>query len=180
MEENIIDVAEDIDVQDDEIKADLESQLKAAKEQQKAKMEAAMEHTLAQCDAISAKYLTVNGFLQVFENAKNLDKDLTIASDVVKYSCCDVATMLSESAKKIKDLIERSDVDHYDDLLDNFIDPDFVKQGFSEINVWIVVEEALVCQLCQEVHNNLMDMVHFKESTDAAIAKLEEQLAELG
>lgn len=177
---NIIDVAEDIDVKDDEIKADLESQLKAAKEQQKAKMDAAMEHTLAQCDAISAKYQTVNGFLQVFENAKNLDQELSIGSDGTKKMCFLVAVALSEKSTKIKGMIEKASVEEYDDLLDELIDQKFVRKNIVEVNVWSVVEEALTCQLCQEVHNNLMDMVHFKESTDAAIAKLEEQLAELG
>lgn len=150
---------------------DLEAQIGAAEKAAQDKIKTAHEHAVQQAISVSQKYLTVNGWLQV---KQVYDKyTLTYQRKDIKNA----AKHLSDVAAQMSKIIKKAEIDEFDNLLDDMVDFEFVKRKDDQLQDADIVEEYLICKLCQQLHDSLMDIVYFSDSTTREIENLYDELS---
>lgn len=163
-------IKEQIDQLHEEID-DLENQIGAAEKAAQDKIKTAHEFAVQQAISVSQKYLTVNGWLQV---KQVYDKYmLTYQRKDIKNA----AKNLSDIAAHMSKIIKKAEIDEFDDLFDEMVDFEFVKRKDDQLQDADIVEEYLICELCQQLHDSLMDIVHFSDSTTREIENLYDELS---
>ena len=163
-------IKEQIDQLHEEID-DLESQIGAAEKAADDKIKTAHEYAVQQAISVSQKYLTVNGWLQV---KAVYDKYVLIYQRKdIKAIAKHMSTISADMAKIIKE----AKVEQFDDLFDELVDFEFVKRKDDQLTDADIVKEYLVCELCQQLHDSLMDIVHFSDSTTREIENLYDELS---
>lgn len=166
----IDEIKEQIEQLHEEIE-DLEAQVGAAEKAAQDKIKTAHEFAVQQAISVSQKYLTVNGWLQV---KQVYDKYmLTYQRKDIK----NIAKHLSDMAAQMSKIIKKAEIDEFDDLFDEMVDFEFIKRKDDQLTDADIVKEYLVCELCQQLHDSLMDIVHFSESTTREIEHLYSELS---
>lgn len=163
-------IKEQIDQLHEEIE-DLENQIGAAEKAADDKIKTAHEYAVQQAISVSQKYLTVNGWLQV--KAVYDKYVLTYQRKDIKTIAKHMSTVSANMAKIIKE----AEIEQFDDLFDEMVDFEFVKRKDDQLTDADIVKEYLVCELCQQLHDSLMDIVHFSESTTREIENLYDELS---
>lgn len=163
--------------QQEELRADLHAQLKAAKESQETKLSQSQDHLVAQLRVASDKYLTVNGYMQArstFEQVTFGDYN-GMTNEEISDLCCQLSCDMAKVAERLADAIDKTHFSDIDDhLLDDMINTRF---AYDDFTVAEAVQELLIANLLQNVGPSINDIVSFRESTLEGILKLEEELA---
>ena len=170
----------------DEAKEDIANQLKIMREATDKKMDQAIEHFTGQCEVASEKYLSVNGLLQARSSLiaafGGTYSDLlnTMSEAKVWEAASDIALQASKTILQIRDeFVSICDNENYKllpDMLDEYMDKDFVNKEDRYFSVYKVARELTVCSILANLQPNLEDMWEFYSHAQSEMNKLHDEL----
>lgn len=170
----------------DEAKEDIANQLKIMREATDKKMDQAIMHFTDQCEVASEKYLSVNGLLQAKSSLitalGGTYSDLlnTMSEAKIWEAASDIALQASKTILQIRDeFVSICDNENYKllpDMLDEYMDKDFVNKENRYFPVYKVARELTVCSILANLQPNLEDMWEFYSHAQSEMNKLHDEL----
>lgn len=170
----------------DEAKEDIVNQLKIMIEATDKKMDQAIMHFTDQCEVASEKYLSVNGLLQAKSSLitalGGTYSDLlnTMSEAKIWEAASDIALQASKTILQICDkFVSICDNGNYEllpDMLDEYMDKDFVNKKKRYCSAYEVARELTVCSILANLQPNLEDMWEFYSHAQSEMNKLHDEL----
>ena len=170
----------------DEAKEDIANQLKIMIEATDKKMDQAIMHFTDQCEVASEKYLSVNGLLQAKSSLitalGGTYSDLlnTMSEAKVWEAASDIALQASKTILQIRDkfvsICDNGNYELLSDMLDEYMDKDFVNNKERYCSAYEVARELTVCSILANLQPNLEDMWEFYSHAQSEMNKLHDEL----
>lgn len=157
------------------LKKDLEAQKKAAEENLAKKQAATEKQFMARIDNMISSFETVSGWMTAKETLADVMEHM-VEQNVTFGDAAELSRNVVELLKGIKDRFEAvEDVEEYKDFFDSMIDHEF---NNKETTIMQIALEVSMLNIARALDGQLQEAYHFNEDAKAAIAKLDEQIAE--